>query len=158
MGIYLFLKDNKDVKENSKTIWNNLLKPYIDQRIFGKPQTLCKQEFQWMLEWCLHLERDFTESVKAMIGADKDCDLIENQGNFHTDIFHYLNESDLFKEHANTSGELVEHLLSKGYVSKWDNRELKQTIQTLEENGCKKSIVSRIRELAIGLGIDIESD
>ena len=151
-GIYTFLRDNEEVQENSSKVWENLLLPYLDQRISGKPKTLSKSEFRWMLKWCLHLDSDFQACVEKIIEADESADLLGIDRTQHTDIFYRFKDSKVLRSNPEAAGRLILHLLSKKHISLWDWDRLKEVIQTITLRGCSRKTVSQIIEVSLSLG------
>lgn len=151
-GINAFLKDNDEVKNNSGKVWHNLLLPYMDQRISGKPKILCKAEFSWMLEWCLNLDDNFSDCVEKIIEADRIMNLIDEDSMGNSNIMYKISESDIFKNNTDKAGEFVLHLLSKKHISLWDWDYLEEIIKQLTHYGCDSKYLNGIIESALDIG------
>lgn len=147
-GVLLFLKQNdKREQKNYTKIWEKFLRPYLDQTITGKPQILCKLEFGWMLEWCLYLDEKLPKCVDKIIEADKKCNLLDDECE-NTKLFH--NFKNFNGKYVNDIGKLVEHLLSKKYISYYNWSDLKVIIERLASLKCTPQIMSQIKRLSIG--------
>lgn len=153
-GIYTFLRDNKEVQKNSTKVWTDLLLPYIDQRIAGIPKPLCRQEFTWILKWCLHLKTKFHSCANKIIEADKKTNLLGIDQTQHTDIFYKFKDSAAFRTHPKSAGELVLHLLTKKHISLWDWEDLKETMQVLQNEGCSMDTLKKIKKASQELGFN----